>query len=419
IGNRITTFHGFGFAILEINDITQNDTGIYKCLARNDKGFSQQNFQVNLIECINEQQQQMQPLQEQEKPQFQQPLNEDIQVVEGESIHVATTIIPHDIQLEWFHNGKPLQQSSRIKTTGDFGYVVLEISKVEPKDSGEYLLVATNKFGIDTVKFNLDCQPTSNIDQGTMFDPKYKSTLQMLPTQQNMAPKFNRKLPEQINVMEGQSVHLESDYQPFDGTVKIEFLKNGKPLIANERFQTINEFSFAILDIVYLYEEDSGIYEIHAINQYGHDVISTRVNVQSRDQQRSPSDEIPTINYIDHVVTSRTTHIQREKETRYGSPKFELPLEDKTNLKEGDCVHLETRVTPATDPSLTIDWFKDNAPLRASNRIRTISEFGFVILEISPICPEDSGLYTVRATNTVGEAVLSTRIFCHESTTTT
>ncbi|XP_075588793.1 LOW QUALITY PROTEIN: titin-like [Dermatophagoides farinae] len=420
IGNRITTFHGFGFAILEINDCNRDDGGTYACIARNDKGYSQQNFQVNLIETmINEPMiQQPHPQPQQEKPQFQQPLNEDIQVVEGESIHVATTVIPHDIQLEWFHNGQPLQQSSRIKTTGDFGYVVLEISKVEPKDSGEYLLVATNKYGIDTLKFNLDCQPTSNIDHGAMLDPKYQSTLQMMPRPQQVAPKFNRKLPEQINVWEGQSVHLESDYQPFDGTVQIDFLRDGKPLVASERFQTINEFSFAILDIVYLYEEDSGIYEIRATNQFGTDRVQTRVNVQSRDQQQQillPGETVPTINYIDRVVSSRTTHIQREVETRYESPKFELPLNDQTNLKEGDCVHLETRVTPSSDPSLSIEWYKDNQPLRASNRIRTISEFGFVILEISPVCPEDSGLYTVRATNNVGEAVLSTRIFCHDS----
>ena len=420
IGNHITTFHGFGFAILEINDINTNDSGTYKCLARNSKGYSQQTFQVNIVESQEQPGQPGQPEQQQpEKPQFQKPINDDIQVVEGESIHVATTVIPNDINLEWFHNGKPLQQSSRIKTTNDFGQVVLEISKVEPKDSGEYLFVATNKFGIDTFKFNLNCPETTNIDQtGQMFDPKYKSTLQMKTSQQQQPPKFNRKLPEQIIVQEGQSIHLESDYQPFDGQVRIEFLKNGKPLISNERFQTINEFSFAILDIVYVYEEDSGQYEIRAINPFGMDSINTQVIVQSKDQPTIPGETtVPTISYIDRIVSDRTTYLQREKETirRYEAPKFEQPLDDKTNLNEGDCVHLETRIQPSQDPSLTIEWFKDNQPLRASNRIRTINEFGFVILEISPVCSEDSGLYTVRAMNDVGEAVLSTRIFCHDS----
>lgn len=45
-------------------------------------------------------------------------------------------------------------------------------------------------------------------------------------------------------------------------------------------------------------------------------------------------------------------------------------------------------------------------------RIRTINDFGFVVLEISPIYPEDSGLYSCRAFNKVGEAVTTCTIKC-------
>lgn len=268
VSNRITTFHGFGFAILEINNFSDEDAGVYVCLAKNDKGYSQQNFNVNIIKS-----------EPQEKPKFQQPLENDIKVAEGQSIHVETTVIPNDIQLEWFHNGKPLQKSSRIKTTSDFGYVVLEISPVEPRDSGEYLLMATNKHGIDTCKFNLECAPSSNIDTSTMFELPAEPTV-IRPAQQKVSPKFKRKLPDQINVIEGQSIHLENNYTPFDGSVQIEWLRDGKPLIASERFQTINEFGFAILDIVYCYEDDSGVYEIVATNPYGSDSIKTTIVCQ-------------------------------------------------------------------------------------------------------------------------------------------
>lgn len=45
-------------------------------------------------------------------------------------------------------------------------------------------------------------------------------------------------------------------------------------------------------------------------------------------------------------------------------------------------------------------------------RIRTINDFGFVVLEISPVYPEDSGLYSCRAFNKVGEAVTTCTIKC-------
>jgi hypothetical protein len=45
--------------------------------------------------------------------------------------------------------------------------------------------------------------------------------------------------------------------------------------------------------------------------------------------------------------------------------------------------------------------------------VKNISDFGFVVLEISPTYPEDSGEYTCRAVNSVGEAVTSTKLTCN------
>ena len=50
--------------------------------------------------------------------------------------------------------------------------------------------------------------------------------------------------------------------------------------------------------------------------------------------------------------------------------------------------------------------------LKAGSRIRTFCDFGFVILEISPVYPEDSGEYTCKAKNALGEAVTTATLKC-------
>ena len=40
-------------------------------------------------------------------------------------------------------------------------------------------------------------------------------------------------------------------------------------------------------------------------------------------------------------------------------------------------------------------------PLKTGSRVKTINDFGFVVLEIWPTYPEDSGEYTCRAFNKV------------------
>lgn len=114
-----------------------------------------------------------------------------------------------------------------------------------------------------------------------------------------------------------------------------------------------------------------------------------------------PVETIEGLGEIDRITTSTIKRELRQEEFTYGPPRFDRPLKDLTELQEGDCIHLETKlVSPASsDPNLQVEWFKDDRPLRAGNRIRTIAEFGIVILEISPVEAIDSGIYTVRATN--------------------
>lgn len=84
-----------------------------------------------------------------EKPQFGKPLK-NAQVAEGQPVHLEATLTPVNdptMRVEWYCNGRPVQQGHRFKTTYDFGYVALDILYAYGEDTGTYMCKATNAVG--------------------------------------------------------------------------------------------------------------------------------------------------------------------------------------------------------------------------------------------------------------------------------
>jgi len=49
----------------------------------------------------------------------------------------------------------------------------------------------------------------------------------------------------------------------------------------------------------------------------------------------------------------------------------------------------------------------------SANRVTTMHDFGYVALNMKYVYPEDSGTYTCRATNELGQAVTSSTLVVH------
>jgi titin len=79
-------------------------------------------------------------------------------------------------------------------------------------------------------------------------------------------------------------------------------------------------------------------------------------------------------------------------------PEFLSQIEDLL-LAENSLAHFETRLTPINDPSMKVEWFHNGKQLSAGSRIKTINDFGFVILEVANVLTRDSGNYTCKAVN--------------------
>ena len=107
-----------------------------------------------------------------------------------------------------------------------------------------------------------------------------------------------------------------------------------------------------------------------------------------------------------HQLEDHSRYQRREEEefTVKQPPHFTVNLMGPNNLKEGQSAHYECRIEPYPDPNLKVEWFCNGKPLQTGHRFRTTNDFGFAALDILTVYPADSGEYTCRATNRLGQA---------------
>lgn len=86
------------------------------------------------------------------------------------------------------------------------------------------------------------------------------------------------------------------------------------------------------------------------------------------------------------------------------APRFSTQLNGPTELVEGQSAHYECRIEPYPDPSMKVEWLHNGKPLSTGHRFRTAYDFGFASLDVLTVYAEDSGEYTCRVTNRLGQA---------------
>lgn len=63
-------------------------------------------------------------------------------------------------------------------------------------------------------------------------------------------------------------------------------------------------------------------------------------------------------------------------------PVFVEPLPAPIQCESGERIHFNARYEPIDDNQLQIKWFLNNRPLLTGSRVKTINEFGYVVLEV-------------------------------------
>ncbi|XP_063986913.1 titin isoform X6 [Diachasmimorpha longicaudata] len=418
--HRTRTVYAFGMVVLEVLGTKIDDSGIYSCRATNKWGTAEISVELECVDKFKGQ-----------KPKFTTHIQSLEGLKDGQSVHFECTLIPvgdPNMKVEWFHNGKPLRHSSRFKMVSDFGFVVMDIAGVMSHDSGEYVCKASNKFGEDFTKATIKCFGKSGVYLDSLQPDSLAKIRELEAYSGDQAhvttapstepPKFITHIKDITKLVEGQSAHFEARLTPVtDPDLRVDWYYNGKKLPHGHRYRTFHDFGIVILDILYCYEENSGVYECRAVNKYGEDVTKATLTCQSKtnlilDSQlpRGMEKGLEKIqNLEDSLVKTKDEKVSEE---RGKAPVFVVPLSNIDGLREGESSHFEARLTPTDDPKLKVEWFWNGKPLRTGSRFRTFCDFGFVILEISPIYPEDSGEYSCRAINDYGEAVTTCTMKC-------
>lgn len=215
-----------------------------------------------------------------------------------------------------------------------------------------------------------------------------------------------------LTLKENQSAHFEARLIPVgDPHLRVEWFKNGVPLQDANRITTLHDFGFVALDLKYVRPDDSGTYTCRATNELGQAVASATLIVQSRESLITETQHQTALDKLQYLEDSSRYQRQVEEDTVVTEkPRFVTNLQGPTKLVEGQNTHFECRIEPYPDPSMKVEWFHNGKALTTGHRFRTVYDFGFAALDILSVYPEDSGEYTIRATNRLGSCTSSLKI---------
>lgn len=415
-GARYKSTYDFGYVALDINHSYEEDSGIYTCKAINSKGSAttsgslrctgKQNIYLQTqhpqgpagLERVQEvddavagklQRQTSGPEKEFGKPVWTIPLNPEFRINEGKPLNLEGTVEPKEdpnLKIEWYFNGKLLDHASRFKLTSDFGFVTLDLADVYERDQGIYTCKAFNKAGEAFTSTTVYCATKAGLIERTQH-PKGQEGLEkiqdledalnrpdarMPDSEEGHAPVFTSEFTELLNLSEGEIAHFEAGLTPIgDQTMKVEWFYNGKAIDASHRFRTVHAFGMVVLEVLGTKIEDSGTYTCIATNAWGKAEQSVKLECVDKSKGQPP--------------------------------KFTTHIKDIVGLKDGQPAHFECTLIPVNDPKLKVEWYHNGKPMRHSTRIKTVSDFGFVLMDISHTENHDSGEYVCRAWNDYGE----------------
>ena len=452
VGSRINSTCQFGFVALDMLNSSTNDSGEYTCVVKSDAGTTQSSCRLivqarkeletefhhsqSLRQVEMKQQQQTVTIQEEvmpPRPEFVKPLTDLGEKPEGSNVHLEAQVNPASdatMQIEWFKDGRPITASSRIGQLFSFGYVSLNINGLRSEDAGTYICRATNAAGEAVTQASIQVSISQQLMQSTGIAEQqqyiekvqqleqYQASKQMtrmesVVVESTQAPEFKTPILDQLDIKEGGFAHFEARLEPMgDASMKVEWLKDGRPVDASSRITSFFNFGYVALTIKQVALHDAGIYSCIAYNKCGKAETSAKLTTTSKADAEFQSKQWSSIQQMETKKEVVSTTIQQEVTM---APKFVSQLKGTNIVLEGQRAHFECRLEPQNDPKLNIQWLFNDRPLAASSRIQTNHDFGYVAIDILEAKKEDSGKYTLVATNALGsqQASIDLRVDAH------
>lgn len=363
-------------------------------------------------------------------PQFVQHPVGQVTVNEGDSIILKAIVRPAGdptLDVQWLKNGVVLSASSRHTAILDRGHAEFQFLYTNATDSGEYICVVKTAHGTAQ---STPCQVTIIPEDSVITEsqlPEESMIMNLAAMENQLAmngmprredevkftspPQFLRPLLPQINLKENERAKFETFVQPAnDPSLTVEWFKNGEPLKTGCRFTETMDRGYVILDIHYIYPEDSGQYHCVAKNNAG-STPSNVVDLTCKGGVGIVTDSVlsaESVHYLQSLDALETSNSQEQRytetEQQPAAPTFELKPNNTTAI-EGSPLRLLVKAGGYPPPR--VQWLINGDILPSSGgggAWRIYNDGGISYLEFNRCGPPGEYTVTSVAKNSLGEA---------------
>ncbi|XP_062257600.1 myopalladin isoform X2 [Platichthys flesus] len=359
-----------------------------------------------------------------EPPHFIQKLKSR-EVAEGSKVQLDCIVrgLPMP-EVRWFCEGKELENSPDIQILTDGELHSLIIAEAFEEDTGRYSCFASNFYGTDSTSAEIYVegasssdsegeQPLEHVDQ--LKTKKTSATLPSSLGQTVFVEEEEFETPELAAATEEPTADLSSPptHQPpllvQTSTAVLSVPELSKASVASSA-QPAQEETTTVLPVQLFPTVTQEVTE-----GSGDQEASASVPVTSRTQQPETVSSLPLIPVAPsvHPVQAAPTQTQQvESQTSnlnylqglngqavMAAPVFTKSLQD-LFVSEGQLVVLECLVKGT--PSPRVDWYREGKPMEDSPAFRILQKKEVCTLVIAEVLPEDSGVFTCKASNKYG-----------------
>ncbi|KAI6180537.1 hypothetical protein M3Y98_00731100 [Aphelenchoides besseyi] len=309
-------------------------------------------------------------------------------------------------EVKWFKDKQLLRMDSRhLEYTDRQGVIRLNLLDCRSEDQGSYAVEITNGLGTERSTCVLTVDSGGGDKQGgrrlkteeTKTQEQNQKNL-MAPSAldtEDRAPFFSYALRD-LTVLLGESKALKCriEAQP---DPEVEWLKNDEPIKESKRLRISQNDNVYALKISNVVAEDTGAYSCLACNRAGSSQSECFLTVASA---CGPDSHLVG---VDLAADFGRTKTDNEK------PKFTQKPPAELRVPEGQTIALRAH---AIGSDITTKWLKDNKEIMRTNpayKIRVLAN-GDQLLNIDCALPRTAGIFSFVASNSNGEIRCDTKI---------
>ncbi|XP_069108405.1 myosin light chain kinase, smooth muscle-like isoform X3 [Argopecten irradians] len=409
------TYFEDGAHNLEIFDTITSDSGVYRCVARNEMGSAECQCKLGVkVRGGAGEESFSTPSNEEEDsevkdagprkfpPRFVVELEPEIMVAIGEDVKLVCIIDDALERVHWEKDGKKMSEDSRTKIVQEAdGTQQLDLSKAIPTDDGIYSCVAKTTGGETVTTETKLC----------VTDEKFQSTA----VGEETKPKFTKQLKD-VYCKDGEEVTLECQVTGLPRP-QMTWHKDKHEILDSQDFQISTIGNKCRLTIAEVFPEDEGRYICKAINSLGEATASCQLLVEDTLSYDSASMSSSTYSRGGSLARSVTddqnnTDLQIDpvskklvKDKKSGKEKEKVPefivKPRRQFVNEGQTAKFKASYDDTPQTKLT--WSRTNGDaLSSGGKYKIYEENDFHWLEVRDVKSEDSGSYTCVISNSAG-----------------